>query len=601
MTVFNIITLLGGLALFLYGMRIMGDGLKKGSSGALKKAMEKVTNNAFVGFLLGLTVTAVIQSSTATIVLTSGLVAAGVISLHQSLGIIIGANVGTTVTGQIIRLLDINSSATSWLNFFKPDTLAPIAAVIGILLIMAFKFYSSDNIGTIAMGFAILFTGLLNMTAAVEPLKNSESFAQLFLTLAEKPALGFVAGTVVAFILQSSSATVGILQAFATTGKLSLASIYTVLIGIYLGDCITTAIVCSIGTKADAKRTGVIHILFNLCSAVLVLVAVSLLRRFGVFSVDLWTRPFSSGDIANTNTLFKLGSAFLLLPGCVLFEKLSLILIRDDKKKEKHADAELKLLDEALFSSPALALSGAHKVICSMGNLACSGVSTALDCVLNYDQKTVNAINENEADIDAMADRVSDYLIRFSPSAPAGNANDHLNYYMKIVAEYERIGDYVVNLTENAAELRGKTSGLTDSALKELQVVRGALEEIIRYTQKAFVDEDKEAAFRVEPVEEVIDDLVSTLRTNHIVRLRRGECNVVSGFPFLDILTNVERIADQCSNIGVYTVVLLDGKIADMQHDYIRHLHQGRNEEFNREYREVHDRYFTALPAVAQK
>ena len=243
MTIFNLITLFGGLALFLYGMRLMGDGLKKGSSDAFKRAMEKVTNNPLVGFLLGLVVTAVIQSSTATIVLTSGLVGAGVMSLHQSIGVILGANVGTTITGQIIRLLDVNASETSLLNFFKPSTLAPLAAIIGILFLMAVKTRQSDTIGSIAMGFGILFPGLMNMTAAVEPLSQSPTFSQLFVSLADKPLLGFLAGAGVAFSIQSSSATIGILQALSVTGQLTFGSIYPILVGIYLGDCVTTAIV----------------------------------------------------------------------------------------------------------------------------------------------------------------------------------------------------------------------------------------------------------------------------------------------------------------------------------------------------------------------
>ena len=288
MTVFNFISLFGGLALFLYGMRLMSRGLEQGSSGALKSAMEKLTTSPVGAFFLGLAATAAIQSSTATIVLTSGLVAAGVISLHQSLGIIIGANVGTTVTGQIIRLLDLNTSAASWLNLFKPDALAPIAAIVGILFIMAFRFRNSQRAGTIVMGFAILFTGLVNMTGAVKPLSESAAFGQLFLTLADKPVLGYLAGMAVAFSIQSSSAAVGILQALSTTGRLSFSAIYSVIIGIYRGDCVTTAIVCSVGARADAKRTGIVHILFNLSGTVLVLVVVTVLHRLGVFG-SFWT------------------------------------------------------------------------------------------------------------------------------------------------------------------------------------------------------------------------------------------------------------------------------------------------------------------------
>ena len=331
MTIFNFISLFGGLALFLYGMQLMGDGLKKGSSGALKAAMEKVTNNPLVGFLLGLAVTAVIQSSTATIVLTSGLVGAGVLTLHQSIGIILGANVGTTITGQIIRLLDLNADGGAWLNLFKPSTLAPLAAIAGILFIMAIKTPHSDTVGSITMGFGILFTGLLNMTAAVSPLGESPAFAQMFSGLADAPVLGFLAGTGVAFLIQSSSATIGILQALSMTGVLTFGSVYAIIIGVNIGDCVTTAIVCSIGSKADAKRTGVVHIIFNLCASVIIITALTVLHHAGALD-GLWGQTMTSGAIANVHTIFRLSTAVLLLPVCGQFEKLSRVLVKDDQQ-----------------------------------------------------------------------------------------------------------------------------------------------------------------------------------------------------------------------------------------------------------------------------
>ena len=383
MTIFNLIALFGGLALFLYGMRLMGDGLKKGSSDAFKRAMEKVTNNPLVGFLLGLVVTAVIQSSTATIVLTSGLVGAGVMSLHQSIGVILGANVGTTVTGQIIRLLDVNASETSLLNFFKPSTLAPLAAIIGILFIMVVKGRKSDTIGSITMGFGILFTGLLGMTAAVSPLSESETFANMFYQLSGQPVLGFLLGAGVAFLLQSSSATIGILQAISTTGALTFSSVYAIIIGVNIGDCVTTAIVCSIGSEADAKRTGVIHILFNIAGSILVVAALMVLRGFGTLD-PLWDQVLTSGGIANVHTVFRLFSAILLLPVCNQFEKLSRKLIKDDVRLGESVEHELSLLDEKFFTSPAIALSGAGEAITTMARLARTGVMSAMGVLDEY-------------------------------------------------------------------------------------------------------------------------------------------------------------------------------------------------------------------------
>ena len=597
MTIFNIITLFGGLALFLYGMRLMGDGLKRGSSDAFKSAMEKVTNNPLVGFLLGLGVTAVIQSSTATIVLTSGLVGAGIMSLHQSIGVILGANVGTTVTGQIIRLLDVNAAETSLLNFFKPSTLAPLAAIIGIIFLMAVKSRKSDTIGSIAMGFGILFTGLLSMTAAVSPLSESETFANMFFQLSDKPVLGFLLGAGVAFLLQSSSATIGILQAISTTGALTFSSVYAIIIGVNIGDCVTTAIVCSIGSKADAKRTGVIHILFNIAGSILIIVGLMLLHGFGVLD-PLWDRVLTSGGIANVHTVFRLISAIALLPICGQFEKLSRRLVKDDVQLGENVDHELSLLDEKFYSSPAIALSGAGEAITTMARLARTGVMSAMDVLEKFDKHAIDVINENEEHIDKLADHVDNYLIRLSPHVPTGHSNDLLNYYIQCFGEFERIGDHAVNLTENAQEFIERNASLSPVARQELKVLRQALQEILDYTYSAFGATDHEAARKIEPVEEVVDDLVATLRSNHIRRVRDGQCTVYAGLTFLDILVNVERIADQCSNVGVFTLSMFDEHIMNNHHDYIQALHQGKDPVFNRAYQEAHDKYFGELKRI---
>ncbi len=600
MTIFNIITLFGGLALFLYGMRLMGDGLKRGSSDAFKSAMEKVTNNPLVGFLLGLGVTAVIQSSTATIVLTSGLVGAGILSLHQSIGVILGANVGTTVTGQIIRLLDVNASDTSLLNFFKPSTLAPLASIIGILFIMAVKGRKSETVGSITMGFGILFTGLLSMTAAVSPLSESETFANMFFQLSDKPVLGFLLGAGVAFLLQSSSATIGILQAISTTGALTFSSVYAIIIGVNIGDCVTTAIVCSIGSEADAKRTGVIHILFNIAGSVLVVLGLMALRGFGVLD-PLWDKVLTSGGIANVHTVFRLVSAIVLLPVCSRFEKLSRKLVKDDVQIGENVDHELSLLDEKFFTSPAIALSGAGEAITTMARLARSGVMNAMNVLEKFDRHTVDIICENEDHIDKLADHVDNYLIRLSPYVPTGHPNDLLNYYIQCFGEFERIGDHAVNLTENAQEFIERNASLSPVARQELAVLTEALGEILDYTYSAFGATDYDAARKIEPVEEVVDDLVATLRSNHIHRVRDGQCTVYAGLTFLDILVNVERIADQCSNVGVFTLSMSDKHIMNNHHDYIHELHQGKDPVFNRAYQETHDKYFGELKRIKRE
>ena len=597
MTVFNVISLFGGLALFLYGMRLMGDALKEGSSGALKQAMEKVTNNPFIGFLLGLVVTAVIQSSTATIVLTSGLVGAGILSLRQSIGIILGANVGTTITGQIIRLLDLDAGGGTWLNLFRPSTLAPLAALIGIVMIMAVNTRHSDTIGRIAMGFGILFTGLLNMTAAVSPLSQSETFAQMFVRLADTPVLGFLTGTGVAFLIQSSSATIGILQALSMTGALTFASVYAIIIGVNIGDCVTTAIVCSIGSKADAKRTGIIHILFNIAGSTLIILAVMLLHRFGYLD-GLWNRTMTSGGIANIHTVFRLFAAVVLLPVCGKFEQLSRLIVKDDAQIGENVDRELELLDEKFYTSPALALSSAETAIATMARLSRDAVMNAMSVLQKYDIEKIRVINENEDHIDQLADHVDNYLIKLSPHVQQGHGNDLLNFYIQCFSEFERIGDYAVNLTENASELQDKGAQFSAMALAELEILRKALEEILSFTYQGFTALDIQAARCIEPVEEVVDDLVATLRSNHIRRLRDGQCTVYAGLTFLDILVNIERIGDQCSNLGVYILSQYDNSIMNNHHDYIQQLHQGKDAEFNRHYQQMREKYFGALARI---
>ena len=596
MTVFDVISLFGGLALFLYGMRIMGDGLKKGSSTALKSVLEKVTNSPLMAFLLGMAVTAMIQSSTATIVLTSGLVGAGLLTLRQSIGIVIGANVGTTVTAQIIRLLDVDSSGAEWLNLFKPSTLAPLAAIIGILLIMAVKGHRSETMGTIAMGFGILFTGLLNMTTAVSPLSQSEAFIRVLEEFSRVPILGFIAGGVATFVIHSSSATVGILQAMSTTGALTFSSIYAVIIGVNIGECISTALFCSIGSRADARRTGMIHVLFSSFGSLIIIAALLVGRQTGLLD-SIWDHAMTSGDIANVHSLFRLSTAILLLPFTGVFERLSHLIIRDDKELGTSVNHELELLDDKFFASPSLALSGIDTAIATMGRLAREGVSNALGTLETFDQKTIDLVLENEDRIDQLADAVDQYMIRLSTHLSNGTSNDRLNFYIQCFSEFERIGDLAVNLTENAEALHNNKRTFSPAARHELAVIGEALREILDYAYDSFRRVDYEAARRVEPVEEVIDELVATLRSNHIKRLREGACSTYAGLTFLDMLVNAERIADQCSNLGIYVIAQQPAYRGLNHHEYTHALHQGSDAFFNEMFRERYQYYFQKLEA----
>ena len=592
MSIFNLITLLGGLAMFLFGMRMMGDGLKESASGPLKTALEKLTNTPVKSFLLGLAMTALIQSSTATIVITSGLVGAGVISLHQALGIIIGANVGTTVTGQIIRLLDLNSSATSFLEIFRPSTLAPLALIIGIILIMGTKPKGPVKTGPIIMGFGILFSGLLSMTDAVASLTESGIIEQLFSRLGDNPLLAYLIGAGVAFVLQSSSASIGILQAFSMSGQLIFNEIYAVLVGIYLGDCVTTAIVCNIGAKPEAKRVGIVNILFNLSESVVILIAVSVFHKLGLLD-RLWNATVYSGDIANTNTVFNLSCAILLFPALNLYEKVSLALVKDGPAERS---GELQdAFNPVFFGTPALALGRCYEALLQMYHLAQDNISRAFDVISQYDEKTVSEIEECEDLVDTMADRISNYLIQISAHITAPNHVEIMNHYFSVVSEFERLSDHAMNIADIARSLQQKQDALPAKALSELDVLRRLLGEILEYSEKAFGKRDLAAARHIEPLEQVVDDLVNAIKENHLQRLRTGECSSFAGMEFLNLLSDAERISDVCSNIGVATIARAVPEIKHQVHDYVSMLHSGQNEAFNREYRNAHDQYFGLL------
>ena len=599
MDIFDIITLFGGLALFLYGMRLMGDSLKEGSSGTLKKVMEKLTDNPLKALALGILVTALIQSSTATIVITSGLVAAGILTLHQSLGIIIGANVGTTVTGQIIRLLDVSDSATAWLRIFKPSTLAPVTLIIGIVLIMFMKFRNSRTIGSIAMGFGILFTGLLNMTGAVDKLSEMGAFDSLFANLGSNPLLGYVTGAGVAFVLQSSSATVGILQAFSMSGQLTFKAIYAVIVGIYLGDCVTTAIVCSIGAKSDAKRVGIVNILFNLSETVLVLAVVTLLHQFGLLS-GLWDKVASPGLIANTNTIFNLSCALLLFPFAGIYEKLSRKIVKDEKVPANKYQDKFDAMNPVFFGTPALALRSCYDMLLTMITAARGNLEAAFAQITDWQPKRAAAIDEEEDNIDRMTDAVSNYMLALNPHLKEESHVNIIDQYYKGVTEFERLGDHATNISEVADEMHRKGLQFSDKALHDLKVLRELIDRILDLANRAFEKRDGEAAAQIEPLEEVVDDMTNVLKEGHIARLRAGECNIDAGTCFLNLLSDIERISDLCSNVGVETIARINPELEFQSHDYMSSLHSGSSERFNREYHAAHDEFFAKLSAEAE-
>ncbi len=597
MYIFSAISLLGGLAMFLYGMRLMGNNLKESSSGTLKVVIGKITDNPLKAFVLGMIITAIIQSSTATIVITSGLVAAGVLSLDQSLGIIIGANVGTTITGQIIRLLDLNAESGSFLQFFQPSTLAPLALIIGIILIMGFKFKRADNIGSIAIGFGILFTGLMNMTSAVTSFSESGMVDRLFENMGNNPVIGYLTGAGIAFVLQSSSATIGMLQAFSQAGNIPFKVVYVVIVGVYLGDCVTTGIVCSIGAKADSKRVGMINILYNIAKTILVLVTVTILYHTGVID-GLWNKMMRSGDIANANSIFNLACAIVLLPTSRLIRNLANRIVKEDPVAAgKYAD-KVTALNPVFFRTPAIAFGGCYDVLTVMFDAAKENIAKTFSTISEYNSDIINDIHEEEENIDYLTDRVDKYLVQLAPYVSEDLHIRILKQYHKLVSEFEHLGDYADKMADAATTLYEESIVFSPTAMGEIELTRKLVNEIIGYSSKAFEKRDVSAAYHIEPCVSVLQDLVSTLHDNHLVRLREGHCTVRAGVIFSDILSNVERIGKTCSNIGIATIARVSSEVDNRKHSYTSSIHQGKNEEYNREYELVHNQYYDWLSEI---
>ena len=599
MTIFDIISLLGGLAMFLYGMRLMGNSLKENASGTLKVAMEQVTNNPVKAFVLGLCVTALIQSSTATIVITSGLVGAGILTLHQSLGIIVGANVGTTVTGQIIRLLDLNAEGgTSWLRVFQPSTLAPVALIIGIVIMMSGKVKNANSVGGIAVGFGILFSGLMNMTGAVSKLSESGLIERLFDGLGANPFIGYLTGAGIAFVLQSSSATIGILQAFSMTGHIAFNAIYAVIVGVYLGDCVTTFIVCAIGAKADTRRVGIVNILFNFCKTVLVLAGVAILRMTGVLD-GIWDTTVNSGIIADTNTIFNLASAVFLFPFLKTCERLSHRIVKDEPEPEEKYKEKFDALNPVFFNTPALALNSCYDLLLTMFRSARANIDKAYSLLVRYDETVHDEILAEEDEIDKMTDRVSRYSVELLPHLQLDLHVSILNQYYKVTEEFERLGDHAVNIAEHAQSLHESGNTFSDMALSELGILKRLTDDILDLADKTFRRRNVEAARQIEPLVQVAGDLISRLKTNHLKRMASGECSIYADADFTNLMVAFKRIAAICSNVGVATMVRVKPELADHEHDYYESLHEGGDETFDAALRSARDRWFSEIDALA--
>ena len=594
MNFFDILSLLGGLSMFLYGMRLMGDSLKENSSGTFKVVMEKVTDSALKAFLLGIAVTALIQSSTATIVITSGLVGAGILSLRQSFGIIVGANVGTTVTGQIIRLLDINASDSSILRFFQPSTLAPIALIIGIILIMTGIFRNSKSIGNIAIGFGILFSGLLNMTSAVKALQESGIVEGLFSGLGNNPFLGYLTGAGVAFVLQSSSATIGILQAFSAGGLLTFKAIYAVIVGVYLGDCVTTAIVCSIGANREARRVGIVNILYNLSKSILVLAAITIIHQTGWLD-GLWDATVNSGMIANTNSVFNIVCAISLLPMMRVYERLSDRIVGKTKEEADPHGELIKALNPVFFSTPALALQSCYNVLRTMFSLSRANLEKAQQQMEEYDAAKQNEIMAEEIQVDRLTDNLSRYLVELLPHLQSDLHVSTLNQYYKVSTEFERLGDQAVNIANIAAKLSDNNTSFSETCKKELAVLQELIRDVLDDAEKAFAERSEEAATVIEPKVHVVTDLINEMTRNHFNRMGAGECSLLADAIFSNLMAEYKRVAGTCSNTGMATLVRIHPELASKEHLFLETLDKTGGAAYRTVLEDTHKKYFDRL------
>ena len=590
-----IIQLLGGLAMFLYGIEVMGDGLKNSSGEALKRVLEKVTGNVIAGVLTGALVTAVIQSSSATTVMVVGFVNSGLLSLRQAIGVIMGANVGTTITAQIIRLGAIESDGSFLLWLFDTDTLAPIALVIGIILIMFIKKKNTKAIGDIAIGFGVLFVGLNLMTDGVKPLIGTDAFTS-FVQFLNNPMFGIAFGLILTVIVQSSSATVGMLQTVAQVpgSGITFAMAYPVIMGINLGTCVTTAMVCSIGSGKDAKRTGIVHIAFNTIGTIVFLVVMLIMQKMRVFGEAFWLANVDSGGIANFQTIFNLLTAILLLPFTGLLVNLSKALVKDEPEKPAR-HPELTGLSENLYISPAVALAEATKAIAFMGGVARDNFQRCCEQLLNFDPSRSAEIAEEENCLDMFSDTADHFLIGLSKHVENVNEDRQLDMLLQSIPSFERIGDYGTNLEELGEKLAGEGGTFSDKAKEELKILTGAVMDILSTTVQALSENDNELAKTIEPLEEVIDDMVRLLKDRHTKRLKNGSCSVTSGLVFMDALTHLERASDHCSAIAVLMLARTNSEILGNHYDYLRHLHEGTDKHYASELRRRREQYVDQL------
>lgn len=589
MDIANIVAMFGAIATFLFGMSTMTDGLEKLSSGRLEHILERLTSNVFKGVLLGAVVTGLIQSSAATTVMCVGFVNAGIMKLEQTVGIIMGANIGTTVTAQLLRLGDIDADNIVMM-FLQPSFLGPILAVVGIIFYMFIKGGHKRIVGQIVLGLGLLFIGMNTMSSAVEPLKDLPEFQSVF-TAFSNPLLGVAVGAAVTALLQSSSASMGILQAISTTGVVSFNIAMPLIMGQNIGTCIT-ALISSVGASKNAKRTAMIHLFFNIIGSVfflLVLYAGNALFRF-----PFWENTMDMGSIANLHLAFNIACTALLLPFHRQLVKLVKAVVPGDAEER-----ELSVLDDRFLSSPSLALERAHDAVVQMGEFARDNYRLAVELIWKFDAKKLERLNETEVALDKLEGLLDNYLVKLTDRALTAEESTRVSELLHTLSDFERIGDYAVNVSESAVVLHDRNITFSPQARAELERLTAAVGETLDKTVACYQSRQRTLAVQVEPLEEVVDLIAATLKNRHVERLKAGECTIELGPQFLELLINLERMSDHCSNVALHILRQTsspDDKVRIDSHAYMHELHHGGfNQEFDDLFQEYRTKYFQPI------
>ena len=589
MDIANIVAMFGAIATFLFGMSTMTDGLEKLSSGRLEHILERLTSNVFKGVLLGAVVTGLIQSSAATTVMCVGFVNAGIMKLEQTVGIIMGANIGTTVTAQLLRLADIDADNIVMM-FLQPSFLGPILAVVGIIFYMFIKGGHKRIVGQIVLGLGLLFIGMNTMSSAVEPLKDLPEFQSVF-TAFSNPLLGVAVGAAVTALLQSSSASMGILQAISTTGVVSFNIAMPLIMGQNIGTCIT-ALISSVGASKNAKRTAMIHLFFNIIGSVFFLVV--LYAGNALFRFPFWENTMDMGSIANLHLAFNIACTALLLPFHRQLVKLVKAVVPGDAEER-----ELSVLDDRFLSSPSLALERAHDAVVQMSEFARDNYRLAVELIWKFDAKKLERLNETEVALDKLEGLLDNYLVKLTDRALTAEESTRVSELLHTLSDFERVGDYAVNVSESAVVLHDRNITFSPQARAELERLTAAVGETLDKTVACYQSRQRTLAVQVEPLEEVVDLIAATLKNRHVERLKAGECTIELGTQFLELLINLERMSDHCSNVALHILRQTsspDDKVRIDSHAYMHELHHGGfNQEFDDLFQEYRTKYFQPI------